>query len=159
MRLVLKSVLELQIESEGSSSHMDLIVAHFSKQQEAEFRTQLLAIAQKRVDKNKQVTNLHVLTFYLGLHEHISIFHTYDLKEARLPIASPTTEELYSSRQNGPLSDQFHPLFVAASIEPNCAFPVTLLILALSSKSVFCSPMPMWTVCMQDNIDLSGCRI
>jgi hypothetical protein len=67
MRLVLKSVHELQIESEGSSSH---IVAHFSKQQEAEFRTQLLAIAQKRVDKNKQVTSLH---FYLGLHEHIFI--------------------------------------------------------------------------------------
>jgi hypothetical protein len=41
-------------------------MAHFSKQREGEVQTQLLAIAQKRVDK--QITNLHVLAFFLNPH-------------------------------------------------------------------------------------------
>ena len=72
MRL-LKPVHDFQVESEGSSSHMGLvyarwrrIIAHFSKQREVEFRTQLLALAQKRMDK--QVMNLHTLAFLLNPH-------------------------------------------------------------------------------------------
>lgn len=72
MRLI-KPVHEFQVESEGSSSHMGLvyarwlkIIAHFSKQREAEFRSQLLATAQKRMDK--QTTGLHVLAFLLDPH-------------------------------------------------------------------------------------------
>jgi hypothetical protein len=42
------------------------IIAHFSKQRDVEFRTQLLALAQKRMDK--QVINLHALAFLLNPH-------------------------------------------------------------------------------------------
>jgi Protein of unknown function (DUF 659)/hAT family C-terminal dimerisation region len=70
---LLKPVHEFQVESEGSSSHMGLvyarwlrIVAHFSKQRDVDFRTQLLTITQKRLDK--QITNLHILAFLLNPH-------------------------------------------------------------------------------------------
>ena len=72
MRL-LKPLHEFQVESEGSSSHMGFvyprwlrIMAHINKQRDVEFRTQLVTITQKRMDK--QTTNLHVLAFLLNPH-------------------------------------------------------------------------------------------